>query len=437
MKFNSQDSQILKIAVPSIVTNITVPLLGLVDVGIVGHIGDAAYIGAIAVGTTIFNIIYWMFGFLRMGTGGLTSQAYGKRDLHEIVMLLSRSLIIALSVAVVMLLLQRFIFSSAIGVIAPSGETASLVEIYFSICVWGIPAMLCLYGLTGWFIGMQNTRIPMFVSITQNIVNIVASMWLVFGLGMKIDGVATGTVIAQYTGLLMALVLLFWKYGRLRKYFDTRKLFCKDAMLKFFKVNRDIFVRTLFFISVNLYFTHVGAIQGDTILAVNTLLLQMFTIFSYIMDGFAYAAEALSGKFYGARNRKALDAIIRRLFGWGIVMAVLFTVVYVTGGKSFLSLLTSDAGVIDASAEYFVWAVLIPVAGIAAFIWDGVFIGITETAGMLLSSMIAAIVFFVIYLTASPLIHNHALWLAFISFLAMRGISQSIIFKLKEKKLPF
>ena len=437
MKFNGQDSQILKIAVPSIVTNITVPLLGLVDVGIVGHIGDAAYIGAIAVGTTIFNIIYWMFGFLRMGTGGLTSQAYGKRDLHEIVLLLSRSLIIALTVAALMLLLQKFIFTSAIGVIAPSAETAALVKVYFDICVWGIPAMLCLYGLTGWFIGMQNTRIPMFVSITQNIVNIAASMWLVFGTGMDIDGVATGTVIAQYTGLMMAVALLLWKYGRLKKYIDFSRLFCRDAMMQFFKVNRDIFVRTLFFISVNLYFTHVGAVQGDTILAVNTLLLQMFTIFSYIMDGFAYAAEALSGKFYGARNRRALDAIIRRLFGWGAVMAVLFTTVYVTGGRSFLELLTSDAAVIDASAEYFMWAVLIPVAGIAAFVWDGVFIGITETAGMLLSSMIAAVIFFSIYLLASPHIHNHALWMAFIAFLAARGITQTFIFKVKEKKLPF
>ena len=437
MKINGKDSQILQIAVPSIVTNITVPLLGLVDVGIVGHIGNAAYIGAIAVGTTIFNIIYWMFGFLRMGTGGLTSQAYGKRNFSEMVLLLSRSLMIALMVSVVMLLLKQFIFNGAIDIIAPSSETAALVAVYFNICIWGMPAMLCLYGLTGWFIGMQNTRIPMFVSITQNIVNIAASMWLVFGLGMKIDGVAAGTVIAQYTGLMMALFLLFWKYGRLRKYFDHRSLFCKEAMLQFFKVNRDIFLRTLFFIAVNLYFTHVGAVQGDIILAVNTLLLQMFTIFSYIMDGFAYAAEALSGKFYGARNRAALDAIIKRLFGWGLAMAVLFTIVYVSGGRSFLSLLTSDAEVINASSEYFAWAVLIPVAGIAAFVWDGVFIGITETAGMLLSSVIAATVFFTIYLSTSPYIHNHALWLAFISFLAMRGISQTIIFKIKEKKIPF
>lgn len=437
MKINAKDKQILRIAIPSIVTNITVPLLGLVDVGIVGHIGNAAYIGAIAVGTTIFNIIYWMFGFLRMGTGGLTSQAYGKRDLKEIVLLLGRSLTIALGVSAIMLVLQKFIFLAAVDFIAPSSETAHLVAIYFNICVWGIPAMLCLYGLTGWFIGMQNTRIPMFVSITQNIVNIAASMFLVFGMGMKIDGVATGTVIAQYAGLVMALMFLFWRYGRLRKYFDHRQLFCKQSMLQFFKVNRDIFLRTLFFISVNLYFTHVGAVQGDVILAVNTLLLQMFTIFSYVMDGFAYAAEALSGKFYGARNRCALDEIIRRLFGWGLAMAVLFTSVYMLGGRSFLSLLTSDAMVLDASSEYFMWAVLIPIAGIAAFIWDGIFIGITETAGMLLSSMIAAVVFFSIYLTASPYIYNHALWMAFISFLAARGISQTFIYNVKKKNIPF
>lgn len=437
MKMNNIDKQILRIAIPSIVTNITVPLLGLVDVGIVGHIGNAAYIGAIAVGTTIFNIIYWMFGFLRMGTGGLTSQAYGKRDLREIVLLLARSLTIALSVSAIMILLQKYLFMAAIDFIAPSSETAHLVSVYFNICIWGIPAMLCLYGLTGWFIGMQNTKIPMFVSITQNVVNIAASMFLVFGMGMKIDGVATGTVIAQYAGLLMALTFLFWRYGRLKKYFDCSNLFRKEAMLKFFKVNRDIFIRTLFFISVNLYFTHVGAVQGDVILAVNTLLLQLFTIFSYVMDGFAYAAEALSGKFYGARNRRALDDVIRRLFLWGLAMAVMFTTVYLLGGRSFLSLLTSDVMVLDASSEYFIWAVMIPVAGIAAFIWDGVFIGITETAGMLLSSMIAAMVFFGMYITASPYIYNHALWMAFICFLATRGISQSFIYKVKKKKIPF
>lgn len=201
-----ENKQILQIALPSIVSNITVPLLGLIDVGIVGHLGSPAYIGAIAVGGMLFNIIYWIFGFLRMGTGGMTSQAYGKRDLPETVRLLLRSMGVGLAVAFCIIALQVPIRQLAFLLIHPTDEVKSLATIYFHICIWGAPAMLGLYALTGWFIGMQNSRIPMYIAITQNIVNIIASLCLVYLCGMKVEGVALGTLIAQYAGFLMALI---------------------------------------------------------------------------------------------------------------------------------------------------------------------------------------------------------------------------------------
>lgn len=420
-----RDRQILHIALPSIVSNITVPLLGLIDVAIVGHLGATAYIGAIAVGGMLFNIIYWIFGFLRMGTSGMTSQAYGKRDLPEVVRLLLRSVGIGLVVALCLIILQVPIRQAAFLVIHPTNEVKELATLYFHICIWGAPAMLGLYGLSGWYIGMQNSRVPMYIAITQNIVNIVASLSLVYLCNMKVEGVALGTLIAQYAGFIMGLVLWMRHYGKLRKYIVWKGLLQKAAMVRFFQVNRDIFLRTLCLVAVTLFFTSAGASQGEVILAVNTLLMQLFTLFSYVMDGFAYAGEALSGRYIGAQNREAFKDTVRRLFVWGGVMAVLFTLVYALGGNAFLGLLTDDKEVITAADTYFYWALAIPVAGIAAFIWDGIFIGATATRGMLLSMAVAAISFFALYYGFRPILANHALWLAFLTYLFMRGMMQT------------
>lgn len=419
------DRQILQIALPSIVSNITVPLLGLVDVAIVGHLGAPAYIGAIAVGGMLFNIIYWIFGFLRMGTSGMTSQAYGKRDLPEITRLLIRAVGIGLAVALCLILLQVPIRQTAFLLIHPTEEVREMATLYFHICIWGAPAMLGLYGLSGWYIGMQNSRIPMYIAITQNIVNIITSLSLVYFCNMKVEGVALGTLIAQYAGFLMGIVLWTNRYGKLKKYIAWRDVLQKEAMIRFFQVNRDIFLRTLCLVAVTLFFTSAGASQGEIILAVNTLLMQLFTLFSYVMDGFAYAGEALSGRYIGARNRTAFTNTTRHLFMWGGCMAVLFTSVYALGGNAFLGLLTDDKEVITAAGTYFYWALAIPVAGIAAFIWDGVFIGATATRGMLVSMAAAAISFFTTYYGLLPVLGNHALWFAFLIYLSMRGIVQT------------
>ena len=421
---NIRDRQILSLALPSIVSNITVPLLGMVDVAIVGHLGDAAYIGAISVGSMIFNIIYWLFGFLRMGTSGMTSQALGRRDLREVTRLLIRSVTVGLSVAVMILLLQCPIRWLAFWLIAPETEVQTLATTYFYICVWGAPAMLVLYGLTGWYIGMQNTRFPMVISIVQNVVNILASFLLVFVFHLEMRGVAIGTVIAQYMGLVLSLTLLFTSYGKLRKHVVRRGLFAWDKM-KFFTVHSDIFLRTVCLVAVNLFFLSIGARQGALLLAVNTLLMQLYILFSYVLDGFAFAGEALCGKYYGASNMTLYRSTIRRLFFWGAIVASFFTTLYMIGGQRFLRLLTDDTAVVNAASAYFAWAVAIPFAGMAAFIWDGVYIGITATRRMLWSSILSSLVFFGVWQAFFSLWGNHALWLAFILYLMARGILQT------------
>ncbi len=418
---------ILKIAIPSIISNITVPLLGLVDVTIVGHLGAASYIGAIAVGGMLFNMIYWIFGFLRMGTGGLTSQAYGREDMQEITSLLLRSLSISFLLSIGLILLQSPIQYIAFQLIDSSPEIQELATRYFHICIWGAPATLCLYSFTGWFIGMQNTRFPMYIAITQNLVNIGASFFFVFGLTMKVEGVALGTLIAQYAGVFMAILLTIKHYHPLKGHVEAKRLWERTALANFFRVNRDIFLRTLCVVSVTVFFTSTGAAYGDVVLAVNTILMQLFTLFSYIMDGFAYAGEALAGKNIGAKNQKGLNETIRYLFYWGSASATAFTLLYLIGGKGFLSLLTNDATVITASGEYFYWIIAIPVAGFGAFLLDGICIGATATHLMLRSMMVAAGTFFATYYGLHHLLGNHALWLAFILYLLLRGVMQAYL----------
>ena len=420
----SIDREILRIALPSIVSNITVPLLGLVDVTIVGHLGSPAYIGAIAVGGMLFNIIYWLFAFLRMGTSGMTSQAYGRQDQPEILRLLVRSVGLGVLIAVLLIILQMPIVQGSFLVIHPTEEIRELATTYFRICIWGAPAMLGLYGLTGWYIGMQNSRIPMAVAITQNVVNIAASLSFVYWGGMKVEGVALGTLVAQWAGFAMGLGLWFKYYGHLRR-FRLEGLWQREAMKRFFAVNRDIFLRTLCLVAVTMFFTSAGAEQGEIILAVNTLLMQLFTLFSYIMDGFAYAGEALSGRYIGAHNPKAFQSTVRHLFLWGGMMVLLFTGMYALRGNAFLSLLTDEPEVIAASGDYFFWALLIPIAGMAAFVWDGVFIGATATRGMLTAMAVAVLCFFGVYYGWRGSWGNHALWLAVVIYLAMRGAGQT------------
>lgn len=431
----STDREILHIALPSIVSNITVPLLGLVDVAITGHLGSAAYIGAIALGGMLFNVVYWIFGFLRMGTSGLTAQALGAGKREETIEWLLRSQTIGLGIAVALLLLQVPIRELALLVMQPTEEVRAFTVTYFNICIWGAPATLGLFGLNGWFIGMQNSRVPMAIAITQNVVNILASLCFVFGLGMKVEGVALGTLIAQWCGFLMGafLCLRYVDLPLCRVFKDWKvswkSLFDRQSMLRFFEVNRDIFFRTICIVSVMLFFTSAGSWQGEVILAVNTLLMQLYLLVSYVMDGFANAGEALSGKYYGAGDRSSLRLTVRRLFVWATLMATGFTVVYVLGGKPFLGLLTDEPSVVEASADYVWWAYLIPFVSMGAFMWDGIFIGLTASRQMLQSMFAAAVTFFVLYYLLHPSLGNHGLWAAFLAFLLVRGGVQTWLYR--------
>lgn len=423
------DRDILKIALPSIVSNITVPLLGLMDVAIVGHLGAAAYIGAIAIGSMVFNVMYWLFGFLRMGSSGLTAQALGRRDLRAVVILLGRAELVAMAIAIGILVLGWPLRLLADVVMNPSAEVLPLFHTYYNICIWGAPASLGLYSLSGWFIGMQNSRTPMAVAIMQNVVNIAVSLFLVVVCGMKVEGVALGTLVAQWTGFLLAAVLCWKYYGKIiRREFRVQgaefRVHSSESWAAFFRVNRDIFLRTLCLSSVMLFFTSAGSRSGDVVLAVNTLLMEFYLLFSYIMDGFAFAGEALTGRYKGAGNREALLATVRRIFRWGAWLTAVFTFVYLFGGQLFVGLLTNEPQVVAAAGDYLPWAVVVPAAGVGAFLWDGVFIGMTLTRGMLLSSFVATILFFVFYLLLFPVWGNHGLWLAFIVYLLVRGIIQ-------------
>ncbi len=432
-----RNRQILRIALPSIVSNITVPLLGLIDAAITGHLGAAAYIGAVSVGGMVFNFIYWMFAFLRMGTSGMTAQAYGREDMRGIVRMAECSLGTAFVLSLLLLVCQVLVGEGAMAFVDPSDDVRTLAFDYFYICIWGAPASLGLFALNGWFIGMQNSRIPMVIAISQNVINIVASLTFVYGLGMKVEGIALGTVLAQWAGFGMGMAMLNKRYSYLKKHTEhpdapnllaalLRMKIDYKEMFAFFRVNKDLFIRTLCLLVVHFCFLEAGARQGDMELAANSLLMQLFTLYSYIMDGFAFAGEAIAGKAVGARDSALFHDVVKRLFGWGMLMVVLFTVAYALGGSWFMGMLTDDADVIATINEYLPWTLLFPICGLACFIWDGIYIGATATKYMMVSMATGMVVFVILYNTIVSSLGNHGLWIAFISYLATRGIVQTI-----------
>ena len=430
---------ILRLAIPSIISNITVPLLGIVDVAIVGHIGDENYIGAIAIGSMIFNVIYWLFGFLRMGTSGFTSQAFGAGNTQATAYVLRKMLVLSFGVAAAFVLFQLPIRHLAFLLMGVNNDIHPLVATYYNIVVWGAPATLGLYVLTGWLVGMQNTRVPMWVSIAQNIINIAASALLVFAFRMGIAGVAIGTLVAQWAGFVMSLLSLRSCYAQewhtaLSNTITKLQSHTEIFTISFFSANRDIFLRTLCLVSVNLFFTAAGSRQGAMMLSVNTLLMTFFTLFSYVMDGFAYAGEALAGRYFGARDTASLNRLAQRLLRWGMALSVVFSLIYLLAGEAILGLLTDKQPVVVAAADYRLWAVMVPLTGFAAFVFDGIFIGLTATRAMFMSCFVGAIAFFLIYYSLFGEWHNHALWLALNIYLALRGVVLAVVFMRGNKQ---
>lgn len=421
---------ILKLAIPNIVSNITVPLLGLVDLALMGHLGSEVYIGAISLGGVIFNFIYWGFGFLRMSTSGFTAQAFGEKNRAETITILIRALLVALGISLLILLLQAPVAWASFHLIGGSADVETLANQYFRIRVWAAPAALSLFVFSGWFLGMQNARYPMIIAIAVNVVNILLSVFFVFVLKMKSDGVALGTAISQYAGLLIATLLFLKKYKYLLPDVSRKGIMNLKILANFFKVNTDIFIRTFCIILVFTFFTSKSASINDTILAVNSLLIQLLLFFSFFIDGFAFAGEALVGKYVGARKPLKLKKAVKYLFYWGAGLALVFTLIYLGGVNFILKLLTSQPGVIEAAQPFLFWVALIPLASFASFIWDGIYIGATASKAMrnaLLGSTF--LVFAPVYYFLNPVWENHALWLGMILFMLARGVFQTFMYK--------
>ena len=404
--------EILKLALPSILANITVPLVGMVDIAVAGHLdSDAAtLIGGIAVGAMLFDLLYWNFGFLRIGTGGLAAQAYGSGDRRECARILTRALAMSLASAVLLIAIQWAFVKVAFMVVDCTPDVQALASRYFFIRIWAAPATLCLMALKGWFIGMQDSVSAMVADMTVNGMNILLSIVLALGLtvggvtlipGIGFDGVAVGTLAAQWIGLATVACILAFKYrkntlGLLMKD-DFKAMFKGAETRKFFTMNADLFVRSACMIAVYIGFTAISARYGDLLLAVSSIIMKLLMLFSYFTDGFAYAGEALTGRFIGAKNPLMVRQTIRWTFVWSMGIALIFMLIYHFAGVSLVKVLTSDSAVITASKDYLPWLLLMPLVGCAAFTWDGIYIGATESKKMRKSTIWAVVAFALIW----------------------------------------
>ncbi len=415
--------RILRLAIPNIISNLTVPLVGLTDLVLMGHQDSEVFMGAVSLGSMIFMFIYSGFGFLRMGTSGFTAQAYGERSFEKSMSALSRALLVGLAAAVLMVVLQWPLGFVIFKFIGGSAEVESLAKEYFFIRIWAAPATLSLYAFTGWFIGMQNARSPMAIAITVNLLNIGFSIFFVEYYGMTASGVALGTLLAQYCGMILSIFLFTKYYGKIIKYWKKKAMMQVEGFKEFFRVNSDILIRTLLLTGTIFYFNAKSAAFGDEILAVNSLLLQFLWVYSYFIDGFAFAAESLVGRYVGAKNPSNLKKAIRLLFLWGLGISLPMTLTYHFAGDFFLRLLTSVQSVYEAAQPFQFWTALIPVITFAAFLWDGIYVGATASKTMRNAMIVSSLVVFLpaFYLLEQQL-GNHGLWFAMMLFMASRGV---------------
>ncbi len=430
------NKQILSLAVPNILTNLSVPLLSSVDTAVVGHLDKTYYLGAIAVGSMIFNFIYWMFGFLRMGTTGFTSQAVGKKDEKEIIHNLLRPAIIALAFALLIIVLQYFIALVAFSVLDASAQVEKYASQYFYIRIYAAPATLLIYVFHGWFLGMQNARYPLILLISVNILNVVANLFFIYVVGMKSEGVAYGTVVAQYSGLLLALFLFFAKYKKLLNRYSVKEILNISKLKDFYQVNGNIFIRTLALLFVLSFFTAESASFGDNILAANTILMQMWIVISYAVDGFAFAAESIVGKMIGAGEKLHLKLTVKYLFAWGLGIGIFFTLGYLFFGEIIIKIFTDNKTVITIALEFIGWTIAMQIINSIGFIWDGIYLGATKTKAMRNSMLISTLlVFLPIYYATKGILGNHSLWFALTLFMIVRA--STLTFSAKKEIFDF
>ena len=437
------NKDILRLAIPSILANITIPLVGIVDTAIVGHLSDAAAIGGIAIGTMLFDLLYWNFGFLRVGTSGLTAQAYGRFRTgasqpcgvpNDCRRLLVQSTMIAMIAALAIWAIQWFFVTAVLAIVPCSAEVAAVAREYFFVRIWAAPATLMLMAMKGWFIGMQDTRSPMAIDILVNVVNMGASYYLAVHTPLGIVGVAWGTLIAQYAGLTLAAWILVLKYGIVRiSVREMRDAFRGPDWRRMMALNGNLFIRSLCFMVVYVGFTSLAGKYGDTELAVSSILMKLFMFFSFFVDGFAYAGEALVGKEWGkssmTNHQSSIGPTVRALFNWAIGVGLVFTALYAIGGKGCIELLTSDAEVIAASSKYLGWLIAMPIISTLAFMWDGVHVG--ATAGVQIrNSMIWAAAGFVIgYMATFTWLGPQALYIGYFAHLIARAVYLTVVWK--------
>lgn len=429
------NKKILRLAIPNIISNITVPLLSSVDTAVMGHLESPVYLGAIALGSMIFNFIYWGFGFLRMGTTGLTAQSLGAKNEVEVSSILFRALFVSVFLGMLIYLLQYPIAELSFYLIDGSLEVENYAEQYYYIRIFAAPATLALYATNGWFLGLQNSKYPLYVALFVNILNIILNLFFVYSLEMKVAGVALATVIAQYLGLFLSLIIIFRKYKSSLKLFQLDKILEKEKIIRFFRINSDIFFRTLLLIFTISFFTAKSAEINDEVLAANFILMQLWLIISYGVDGFAFAAESLVGKYFGAKNWQYLRKTIKFSFIWGLSLGFLLSISYLLFGRAIISLYTNQDNVIETAMTFIIWIIISPVINSISFLWDGIYFGITETRLMLYSMMISVLVFFlpIYYLTA---VHfgNHSIWLALTAFMFVRGLTLTLFYGKKRVK---
>lgn len=412
-----------------ILSNISVPLLGMVDTGVTGHLEDASYLGAVAVGSTIFGFLYTGMNFLRMGTTGIAAQQFGASDFDGLRVALGQALIVAFVIAVVLILLQAPIGTAAISLIGPDTAIAAYADQYFSIRIWSAPATLANFALIGWFIGLQNARIPLVIVLAINLTNIILDLVLVILVGMKVDGVAIASVVAEFTGLAVGLGFVIRELRRHSGHWIISKLTTIREYAAFFAVNGNLLVRTMALMSTFAFITAQGARQGGLILAANAILMNLQNLLAFALDGFAHAAEALVGKAVGQKNKDALRHSVALALRWSLFVAVGFSAFFWLFGTSLIAILTDLPDIRAATLRYLPWLILSPVIAVWSYLYDGVFVGATLAREMRDIMVISAFAVFLPAWFVLQFLGNHGLWLSFMIFLASRGIGMHIFYR--------
>lgn len=424
-----------QLAGPIIISNISVPMLGAVDTAVVGHLPGAHYLGAVAVGALIFSIVYASLNFLRMGTTGLTAQALGAGDPDQIRSWLARACILSIILGAFLILLHQPIGWAALQIISPSAKVAPLAQEYFQIRIWSAPATLMNFALLGWFFGIQNTRAALYSQLYMNGANIILDIWFVTGLGWGVEGVAWATLISEVTALGFAMYLARNELKRLGGKWQFHRIKDRSRLLLMFRVNRDIFVRSMFLQASFVTFTSLSARMGDTVLAANSVLLIFQSIMAYALDGFANAVEALAGEAYGAQNRAIFRKAVVATSWWALIFSLFFVVGYLVAGEQLVNLLTTVSEVREQAMIYLIWAAISPIVSVWSFQLDGIFIGTTRTADMRNMMALSFVILWVAIALLVPRYGNHGLWLAFTIFMAVRGVSLGVLYPRLERSI--